>query len=115
MRRILYVTCAKFVLAIALCLPEYTHTKLGQKPWDYRIVLPLCILRILLRKTYKDYEIEIRRDPRLCEIFDLTTLPSRSTIQRGMEIFDMGVIRNFNYRLLKGHIRNNMDLLLDAS
>ena len=113
--RILLETSASMLLALALLLPEKLHSKRGQRPHDYRIVLVLCILRILLRKSYKDYEIETRRDPRLCTIFGMDVLPSRSTLQRGMELFTMDILREFNSILLKKFIRPRVNALLDAS
>lgn len=113
--RILLETSASMLLALAMMLPERKHCKRGQRPHDYRIVLVLCILRILLRKTYKDYEIETRTDPRLCSIFGMDVLPSRSTLQRGMEMFTMGLLREFNQVLIKRFIRPRVNALLDAS
>lgn len=113
--RILLVTSASMLLALAMLLPKKTHCKRGQRPHDYRIVLCLCILRILLRKTYKDYEIETRRDPRLCKVFGMDVLPSRSTLQRGMTMFSMSLLREFNVLLLQRFLRPRVNALLDAS
>ena len=113
--RILLKTSASMLLALAMLLPERKHRKKGQRPHDYRIVLALCTLRILLRKSYKDYEIETRRDPRLCKIFDMDVLPSRSTLQRGMEMFSMSLLRDFNQVLIKKFLRPGINALLDAS
>lgn len=113
--KILQQSAVQILLKIALLLPEKKHIKRGQRPHDYRIVLVLCILRILFRKTYKDYEIEMRTDPRLCKIFGLKLLPSRSTVQRGMEMFTMDLLRKFNFLLIKDHIRERANILLDAS
>jgi len=113
--RILQQSAANLLLKAALLLPEREHTKRGQKPYDYRIVLVLCILRILFRKSYKDYEIEMRSDPRLCSIFGLKLLPSRSTIQRGIEMTSMGMLKFLNQNLVRDFIRNKVNVLLDAS
>jgi len=113
--RILLKTSASMLLALAMLLPARKHCKRGQKPHDYRIVLVLCILRILLRKTYKDYEIETRTDPRLCQILGMSVLPSRSTLQRGMAMFSMRLFRQFNQLLIKQFIRPKLNALLDAS
>lgn len=113
--RILLETSASMLLALAMQLPHKDHGKRGQRPHDYRVILVLCILRILLRKTYKDYEIETRRDPRLSEIFGLNVLPSRSTVQRGMSMFSMGLLRQFNYMLLAKYLKPRVNALLDAS
>ena len=113
--RILLETSASMLLALAMLLPERRHCKRGQRPHDYRVVLALCILRILLRKSYKDYEIETRRDPRLCRIFGMDVLPSRSSLQRGMAMFSMGLLREFNQALIKKFLRPRVNALLDAS
>lgn len=113
--RILLKTSASMLLALAMMLPERKHCKRGQRPHDYRIVLALCILRILFRKSYKDYEIETRRDPRLCKIFGMDVLPSRSTLQRGMEMFSMSLLKEFNQILIKHFLRPRVNALLDAS
>src|SRR3989338_8398463 len=49
------------LLLIVLLLPIKTSNKRGLKPYDYREIIALCILRILLRKTYTDYEKEMRK------------------------------------------------------
>lgn len=113
--RILLKTSASMLLALAMQLPYRKHGKRGQRPHDYRIVLALCILRILLRKTYKDYEIETRRDPRLCEVFGLDVLPSRSSLQRGMAMFSMKLLREFNALLIAKYMGPRVNPLLDAS
>ena len=113
--RVLLVSSGSLLLRIALLLPERKHTKRGQRPYDYRIVLALCILRILLRKTYHDYEVEMRSDIRICRIFGMDILPSRSTIQRGMQLSDMSLLRGFNLLLVKDYIRERANMLLDAS
>ena len=113
--RILLQTSASLLLAVAMRLPLKNHCKRGQRPHDYRIVLALCILRILLRKTYKDYEIETRRDTRICQIFGMDVLPSRSTLQRGMAMFSMSLLRGFNHALIKRFMRPRVNALLDAS
>lgn len=113
--KILLETSASMLLALAMLLPEKGHCKRGQKPHDYRIVLCLCILRILFRKTYKDYEIETRRDPRLCKVFGMDVLPSRSTIQRGTTMNSMKLLREFNLLLIKKYLRPRLNILMDAS
>ena len=67
--RVLLERAVKLLLSIALMLPVPTK-RIGKsrRPYDYRIVLVLCILRVLLRKKYSDYESEIRFDKRLIEM-----------------------------------------------
>lgn len=58
--RVLLKRGIELLLSIALLLPTKNMTGKGRRPFDYRIVLVLCILRILLKKRYSDYESEIR-------------------------------------------------------
>ena len=85
------------------------------KPYDYRVILVLCILRIFLRKTYADYEIEMRRDQRICNLLALQILPGKSTIQRGMQLFDMELLYAFNKILIHDAIQRKLNILVDAS
>src|SRR3989338_4342710 len=85
-QKVFLVEATKFLLFVALMLPIKEHKKRDQQPYDYRVIMVLCILRILLLKTYGDYEIEMRTDQRICSILGVQILPGKSTIQRGMEI-----------------------------
>ena len=64
-QKILFVQALDLIVKIVMFLPKQDYCKRGPKPYDYRVVLSLCIFRILLRKTYADYEIEMRTDPRI--------------------------------------------------
>lgn len=114
-QKILLNQVIQLLLAVAMMLPFREHNKRGPKPHDYRIILILCILRILLRKTYADYEIEMRTDDRICFLLELKILPGRSTIQRGMDLFSMELLREFNSLLLKELINRKLNIILDAS
>lgn len=105
----------RLLLAIALLFPAIEHNKRGQKPYDYRKIMVLCILRILLRKRYADYEIEMRTDPRICILFELQVLPGKSTLQRGMQYFSMQCLREFNALLIQEWIQRKLNIILDAS
>jgi hypothetical protein len=98
-----------------MILPEKNSIKPGPKPYDYRVVLSLCIFRILLRKTYADYEIEMRSDPRICKILNLQILPGKSTIQRSMAKTKMDLLRTINSILLQDWMKRRLNILLDAS
>ena len=50
-QKILFVQAIELILSIVMILPENDSQKPGPKPYDYRMVLSLCIFRILLRKT----------------------------------------------------------------
>jgi hypothetical protein len=101
--------------SIAVLLPREEPMKRGVKPYDYRIILVLCILRILLRKTYADYEIEMRTDLRICSLLGLKILPGKSTIQRGMSLITMDLLRECNRILIHDVIQRKLNILVDAS
>jgi len=105
----------RLLLSIALILPGQEILKRGPKPYDYRKVLVICVLRILLRKTYADYEIEMRTDKRICNLLRFTILPSKSTIQRGLNNFTMDLFREFNRMLIQDWINRKLSILIDAS
>ena len=113
-QKILLNQAIQLLLAVAMMLPFQEHNR-GRIPYDYRIILILCILRILLRKTYADYEIEMRTDTRICSLLGLKILPGRSTIQRGMNLFSMELLREFNSLLLRELINRKLNIILDAS
>lgn len=100
-----------------MLLPEkkQSPSQKGRRPYDYRIIAVLCILRILLRKTYEDYEIEIRTHPDIKRWLELSTMPSKSTLQRGMEIFSMRFWRQWNKAMIKPWLRARVSAILDAS
>ena len=105
----------ELLLSIAITLPEQVIVKRGPKPYDYRKVLVICVLRVLLRKTYADYEIEMRHDKRICDPLGFEILPGKSTIQRGLGSFKMNLLREFNRLLIQNWINRRVDVLIDAS
>jgi len=113
--KILLTKVTQLILSIVMMLPFREHSKRGCKPHDYRIILALCILRILFRKTYADYEIEMRQDIRICNLLGLQILPGKSTIQRGMKMLSMSLLYKINFLMLAGFISNKINLILDAS
>ena len=113
--RILLECVCSMILSFVLQLPIKTHHKRGQRPHDYRIVLALCILRILFRDSYKDYEVRTRKDPRICQIFGMDILPSRSALQRYMDGTKMDMLRQLNQIIIRGFVRPKINALLDAS
>jgi hypothetical protein len=114
--RVLLERAVKILFAIALMLPAPKEsTGKGRRPYDYRIVLVLCILRILLRKRYSDYESEMRFDKRLMEMLWITKLPCKSTINNYDLIVSLKLLSSFNTRLIDAWIKKPVDLLLDAS
>ena len=100
---------------VVMGLPEQQNTKSGPKPYDYRKVLLICVLRVLLRKTYADYEIEMRNDIRICVPLGFKKLPSKSTIQRGMNLITMDLLREVNSILISKWIKRRLNIYIDAS
>lgn len=113
--RILLKQAMKLLLLIVLLLPIKPINNRGIKPYDYRDIIALCILRILLRKTYADYEIEMRTDPRICRAFGMKILPGKSTIQRGMELLSINLLQQINLLLLKDIVKSKLNILIDSS
>ena len=109
------VDAVKFILSAVMFLPEKEHKKRGKKPYDYRIIFALCLIRVLFRKTYSDYEIETRRDPRICSLFKLDILPNKSTIQVHMNLISMKNLLKFNSIILTEWSKRKLNLLIDAS
>jgi hypothetical protein len=115
MQKTFLIDATKFLLSVALMLPQKEHKKRGQQPYDYRTIMVLCILRILLLKTYADYEIEMRTDQRICSIFGLKILPGKSSIQRGMKLLELKTLIAFNRLMLSTWMKRKLNLMLDAS
>jgi len=114
--RVLLQKGVEILLSIALLLPEPAKKAgKGRKPYDYRIVLVLCVLRILLRKKYADYESEMRFDKRLMEMLKLDKLPCKSTINNYALMFTLSFLSNFNKKLIEAWVKKPIDLLLDSS
>jgi len=113
--RVLLNKATEILLSCALLLPRAPSKGKGRRPYDYRIVLVLCILRILLRKSYADYETEMRSDKRLMEMLNLEKLPSKSTINDYASQFSLAFLSVFNKKLIDGWVKKPVDLLLDAS
>ncbi len=113
--KVLLTKVTQLLLTIAFMLPFREHKQRGCKPHDYRVILTLCILRILFRKTYADYEIEMRTDERICRILGLQILPGKSTIQRGMKLMSMKLLYKINLLMLAGFIKSKIDLMIDSS
>ena len=100
---------------IAMLLEPICHINRGKRPYDYRILLVLCILRIMLRLSYEDYERVMRTDPRICNILKFKILPSKSTIQRAMKYLKISLIMQFNRRLICCIIKRKLNIILDST
>lgn len=114
-QKILFKEAIQMLITIAMLLPENRVVKRGVKPYDYRKVLVLCLMRILLKKTYADYEIEMRTDPRICSLLQPQILPSKSTIQRAMSTMKMDLLREINKIIVGEWTNRKLNILIDAS
>lgn len=115
--RVLLKRAIEVLLSCALSLPApVKKTGKGRRPYDYRIVLVLCILRVVLRKRYADYETEMRTDKRLWDMLNMKQLPCKSTINNyTRQYFTMTLLSKFNKCLIDAWVKKPIDLLLDAS
>jgi hypothetical protein len=111
----LLIEAVNLLLYVVLLLPVKITNKRGTKAYDYREILALCILRILLGNTYEDYEIKMRTDPRICKAFGMRILPGKSTIQRGMELFNFNLLQQINFFLLKDIVNKKLNIIVDAT
>ena len=107
--------CIRFILNMVMLLPIKLHDKRGKQPYDYRIILVLCVVKTLFRKTYADYEIETRKDPRICALFRLDVLPSKSTLQAHMRLVSMQNLLKFNAMILTEWSKRKLNLMIDSS
>ena len=69
--RVLLDKATKLLLSLSLLLPKPNSKGRGRRPYDYRIVFVLCVLRVLLRNTYADYETVMRTDKRLMKMLNV--------------------------------------------
>ena len=98
--RTLYKSPVELLLSVVTLLPTNEVNCSGPKPYDHRLVLVLNILRALLRKTYEDYETEMRRDPRFKGWLNMTCLPSKSILHWNMQKLSLNQLVRFNRRLV---------------
>ena len=114
-KSILIKQAIMILLSVFTLLPEDKKMGRGIKPYDYRVILTLCILRIFLRKTYSDYEIEIRNNILISNLLGLKNLPSKSTIHRGMEKLTMNLLYELNKLIIKNQLKRILNIIVDAS
>jgi len=103
------------LLSAFMLLPLENINRKGKQPYDYRIILTLCILRIFLRKTYSDYEIEMRTNTLISNLLGLKNLPSKSTIHRGMQNLTMNLLYELNKLIIKDQLKRILNIIIDAS
>lgn len=115
--RVLLKRASEVLLSCALLLPKPAkRSGKGRRPYDFRLVLVLCILRLLLCKKYADYEVEMRTDKRLLEMLGITQLPCKSTINNyTRHFFTLTFLSKFNIKLIDAWVKKPIDFLIDAS
>jgi hypothetical protein len=103
------------LLSTAMLLKPIAYKNRGKKPYDYRILMVLCILRIMQRLSYEDYERNMRTDLRICIPLGMQILPSKSTIQRAMKLLNFSLIRQFNHELICCLIKRRLNVIIDST
>jgi len=98
-----------------MLLKPIEHKRRGKRPYDYRILLILCILRIMQRLSYEDYERIMRTDIRICAPLGIKILPSKSTIQRAMKHLKFSLIMQFNRELIGCIIKRKINVIIDST
>lgn len=109
------VNSVRLIISAVVLLPVKKHNKKGAKPYDYRILLAICAIKTLFKKTYSDYEIETRRDPRICLLFGMSILPGKSTIQAYLKTLKMKDLMRFNSIILCEWSKRKLNLMIDSS
>lgn len=115
--RVLLGKAVELLFSCVMLLPEQTiKTGRGRKPYDYRIILALSILRTLLGQRYADYETVLRVNPVIQAKLGLKKMPCKSTLNNyDLHVFTMDLIVKVNKMLISDWIKTPVDLALDAS
>jgi len=114
--RVLLEKAVKLLLSCVLLFPQAKYCGKGRRRYDYRIILLLSILRILLRKRYADYESQLRTDVRIQSILGIDKLPCKSTLNNyDLKVFTMKMLYELNKKIIGFWIKKPVDLALDAS
>src|SRR3989339_425881 len=99
--RVLLHKALNLLLFCAMLLPPREYRGRGRRPYDYRIVLVVSILRHLLRKRYADYETEMRTDKRIMELLSINKLPCKSCLNYyDIKVFTLPLMAKFNRALI---------------
>jgi hypothetical protein len=69
----------------------------------------------ILRKTWDDYEAELRRNIGLTQVLDQNVLPSKSTLYRAFRAWPVSVWRAILGTLVRDFVHKGMWLLVDAT
>ena len=77
---------------------EYRGKKRGRKPKEYKSVIMCLLLKVILKKSYRDTHSMLRADYSLRKLAGITELPSYNTMNDYMGKLPTGYIDN----LIKG-------------
>ncbi len=107
---------AKEAKKFAKRLPPPWEKKGRGKPQthDSRTIFVLCLLMTSLNLTYDGMVGEMRKGY-LKEILEVKSLPSRSTLNRGMLRLNQKYIRKFNKLLVRKFVNRGMVVAVDAT
>jgi transposase len=107
--------CARKAKKIVNKLPEpWAKASKGRPPHEPKIVVIMCILKILLCKTYDAID-ELADDPRLKCILGKEKLPGHSVVHRGMLKLSMEYIRLINKEIIKAFQLEMMEIIVDST
>lgn len=113
-RRLLRM-CSKRAIKIVSKLPEpWKNKPTGRKPHDSKVVVVMCVLKILLRRTYDEID-ELADDPRLKKILGKDKLPGHSVVHRGMKKLSMQYIRMMNEEIVREFKKEIVEIIVDSS
>jgi len=88
---------------------------IGRPPeHDARIVAVLCLWMTACNYTYDELAEELRRDY-VKKILGVKSLPSRSTVHRGMLKLSQKYVRKFNKLVVQRFIKKRMTVITDAT
>jgi transposase len=113
-RRLLRM-CSRKAKKIVDKLPEPWETKaLGRPPHEPKIVVTMCVLKILLRKNYDEMD-ELADDPRLKDILGKEKLPGHSVVHRGMKKLSMEYIRLMSEEIARAFEKEIVEIIVDST
>jgi len=102
-------------LACKLKPPKGYYKQKGRKPGDWRVKFCLSVLRIVLVKSYDQYEAEMQTDTRILSFFGVERLPSRSNLHIFTQLLNSAYIRYCVAELVKPYAYGVIDMILDAT
>lgn len=95
-------------------LPEpWKEAEAGRPPHDARSVVLLCVLKVLLNRTYEGIEAYAKASSLLKEM--LGKIPSQSVIHRGMKRLPKQYLKRLNNKLTARFRRKGMAVAVDAT